>query len=130
MSAWKEQALRADFRQAWLVMMGEYGDLVPPPRCYVNGKARAMVGREFAGGDPSSGDLRWHISISYPERVPTWGEMVDAVHELRPGVCFSVGIPPRSWWLNVHEFTLHAWETRDELLLEEYRANATGQRPT
>ncbi|HEX6786652.1 MAG TPA: hypothetical protein VF076_05610, partial [Acidimicrobiales bacterium] len=74
--------------------------------------------------------LRWHLSLSHEQRVPTWEEIRDACHELRPGVTFSVGIPPRSMWMNEHDHVLHAWETVDPALYEEYRTNARGDTPT
>lgn len=126
-SAWREAPMPEEFGIAWRSMMGEH----PLPKSYLHDDGRvAMVGREYAGGDPASGDLRWHISVRARDRAPTWGEVVDTAHELRPGVVFCVGVPPRSWWLNVHEHVLHLWEVRDELLIQEYRVNATGDEPT
>lgn len=54
---------------------------------------------------------RWeHVSVSLPNRCPTWSEMCfvkslfwddeDTVMELHP---------PRSTWVNNHEFCLHLW---------------------
>lgn len=76
------------------------------------------------------GELRWHVSISGPERVPTWSEVAAALHELRPGVPFVMGVPPRSWWMNVHSDVLHAWETTDALLIDQWRANRRGDAPS
>lgn len=90
----------------------------------------ALVGREPWPGDP---DPRWHISLRYGERgrdgrVPSWDELVESVHALRPGVPFVVGIPPRSWWMSIHPDVLHAWETRDKPLIAEWKRNrALGQ---
>jgi hypothetical protein len=81
----------------------------------------ALVNREPTG---RGGDPRWHVSVSAQNRVPTWEEMVETVHALRPGVPFVLGIPPRSWWLNVHPHVLHAWETFDAELVEEWKRNA------
>lgn len=81
------------------------------------------------------GDLRWHLSVRYGDpgrdgRVPTWEELVRAAHELRPGVVFVVGVPPRSWWVNVHPDVLHLWEIRDKALTETWQAEGQGHQPT
>jgi hypothetical protein len=76
------------------------------------------------------GDERWHLSVSAEERVPTWDEMAAACHALRPGVPFVLGVPPRSWWLNIHPYVLHAWETKDRAMLAQWRANAKGHTPS
>jgi hypothetical protein len=81
-------------------------------------------------GPRSLVDLRWHISMSHADRLPEWSELVEVAHVLRPGVVFCIGVPPKSWWMNVHEFTLHLWELKDDNLIGEYRANARGHRPT
>lgn len=126
--AWEHHAeWEQQVRRVW---EGQDLPLALAPSCFrhPNG-CSAMVGREPAGGgehDP----LRWHISVTGPDRIPTWEEMVAAAHDLRPGVVFVVGIPPRTWWMNVHPHVLHAWETTDEQLVREYRVNATGQEPT
>ena len=41
-----------------------------------------------------------------------------------------MGVPPRSFWMNVHPDVLHLWEPRDEAMIEQWRANALGQVPT
>jgi hypothetical protein len=76
------------------------------------------------------GDERWHLSISGPGRVPVWGEIAEACHELRPGVPFVLGVPPRSMWMNLHEDVLHAWQTKDDAMLEQWKVNARKDRPT
>jgi hypothetical protein len=101
----------------------------PLPQVYSGHGFEALVGREHCGGLPSS-PLRWHISVRGPDRVPTWGEMVDIAHSIRPGVPFVIGVPPRSLWLNMHPHVLHLWETGDDALLEEWRTNARGDTPS
>jgi hypothetical protein len=85
-----------------------------------------LLGRERIAAD----DARWHISVAHAERLPAWADLVAIAHRLRPGVCFVVGVPPRSWWLNVHENCLHLWELRDEHLEAQWRAEGQGDRPT
>jgi hypothetical protein len=89
----------------------------------------SIVNREHCGGLPTS-PLRWHISLRGPGRVPSWGELAQAAHSLRPGVPFVISVPPRSMWMNVHPHVLHLWETDDDALLEEWKANAMGATPT
>jgi hypothetical protein len=110
------------------------GEEVEPPRAYQNPNGlTAFVGREPLGTNGS--DWRWHISARYGNpghngRVPSWEELVSAAHELRPGVVFVIGVPPRSWWMSVHPDVLHLYETHDQALIEQYRANALGDAPT
>jgi hypothetical protein len=129
---WKMVSLPAAFVELW----HEESPGVEPPRAYQHPNGlTAFVGREPYGpyDDP---DVRWHISLRYGDRgingrVPTWEELVQAAHDLRPGVCFVVGIPPRSWWMTVHPDVLHLIETRDEPLIQSFRENAmAGQVPS
>ena len=122
MSAWKQIALPAGIAQL-------HPAHLMSPRVYVNGELRAILARENCGGADTD-PLRWHLSVSHARRVPTWAELRDACHDLRPGVTFSIGIPPRSMWLNEHDFCIHMWETIDPALYEEYRTNARGDEPT
>lgn len=91
-----------------------------------NERLRAFVSRE----EWTPGDTRWHVSITTQTRVPSWDEIANALHELRPGVPFVLGVPPRSWWMNVHENCLHAWETKDQGLIDQWRAERQGHTPT
>lgn len=85
-------------------------------------------------------DKRWHISINGAghkdgARLPTWTEMTDCAHVLRPGVTFVVGIPPRSLWMAEIEsghFVLHLWQIKDENLEDSWAAQRTpgGRRPS
>lgn len=104
-------------------------DWAPLPHVYLGHGFEALVGREHCGGrltDP----LRWHISVQGPSRVPSWEEMVDIAHNVRPGVPFVISVPPRSMWMNVHPHVLHLWETGDVALIEEWKVNARGDTPT
>lgn len=125
---WRMANHMPEFVAMW---KGSNGDDVPVPVAYTHPRGLvALVGREPYGpyDDP---DVRWHISLRYGNpgengRIPTWDELVDAAHELRPGVCFVIGVPPRSWWMNVHPHVLHLIETRDEPLIQSFRDNALG----
>ncbi len=130
MSAWKQVAAPLEHERAWARMFGAE-PLVPAPTVHTNGTVEAFVGREPVGPDQVHlEDLRWHISVRGPGRVPRWSELVDAAHALRPGVVFCVPMPPRTWWLNVHEHVLHLWELRDPNLEEQWRAEASGHAPS
>jgi hypothetical protein len=84
----------------------------------------ALVGREPVEPD----DWRWHISLRHKDRVPSWDELAMAGHQLRPGVCFVIGVPPRSWWMNLHENVLHLWELKDEPIMAQWRAESQSGR--
>jgi hypothetical protein len=73
---------------------------------------------------------RWHLSIAHTRRLPEWRHIAELAHELRPGVVFVLGIPPKSWWINVHEFCLHLWETADAPLIESWRLEGRGDKPS
>jgi hypothetical protein len=87
---------------------------------------RALLSRERWTPE----DERWHLSVSGRQRVPTWDEMAMTAHELRPGVPMVLGVPPRSQWMNVNEFVLHMWETKDTGLIEQWRFEGRGDAPT
>jgi hypothetical protein len=119
---WKTESMPVEFLRAWREQAPE----TEPPTMYRKGQLTALVGREDLG----DGD-RWHISIRYGDpdangRIPTWEELVAAAHELRPGVPFAIGIPPRSWWINVHPHVLHLYEIHDDALVAQWRAEARG----
>ena len=77
------------------------------------------------------GDERWHISVAGRDnKVPSWTTMAAVGHELRPGVPFAIGIPPKSWWINVHEGCLHLYEIKDANLIAQWRHEARGDKPS
>jgi hypothetical protein len=109
---------------------------VEPPRAYQHPSGlTAFLGREPLGSDYDDPDVRWHISVRYGNpgengRIPTWEEVVQTAHDLRPGICFAIGIPPRSWWMNVHPHVLHLYEIRDEALVASWRNQRMAHAPT
>ncbi len=62
--------------------------------------------------------------------MPPWKVLVAIGHELRPGVPFCVGVPPKSWWMNIHPHVLHLYEIKDTNLLAQWRAEGQGHTPT
>lgn len=132
MSKWTRVGTPSDLAELWRSMFGSDG-VVPPPVVHRTSRLEALVGREPIGADRLHlEDLRWHLSIRGPGRIPSWEELVDAAHSLRPGVVFCVPMPPRDWWINVHPDVLHLWEIRDLNLTEQWRAERglRGQEPT
>jgi len=79
-------------------------DVVAAQRAYCKGQEfHVLTSRD----EIEPGDIRWHLSISGQRNVPPWDVMVAIAHAARPGVCFVIGVPPRSWWMNCHENVLH-----------------------
>jgi hypothetical protein len=56
----------------------------------------------------------WHLSISHPERYPTWDEIADARYELVPDeVTMALLLPPRGEYVNAHPNCFHLWQIDD-----------------
>lgn len=86
---------------------------------------------DWPGGEPPRAMRSgWHIALAHRDRIPVWEELAACAHDLRPGVPFALGVPPRSWWINVHPHVLHLWELRDWPLIEQWKAERRGDRPT
>lgn len=55
-----------------------------------------------------------HLSVSRPNRLPTWGDLVVAREELGYGArVFVQLLPPVTHWLNVGGFVLHLFHRID-----------------
>ena len=75
-----------------------------------SGHFRVPIGTKYATIICSDGEGWEHISVSFPDRCPTWGEMCklkaifwdaeDTVMQLHP---------PESEWINNHPYCLHLW---------------------
>lgn len=58
--------------------------------------------------------LLWHMSISHPERYPTWDEIADARYELTPtDVTMAMILPVPDLYLNLHPYCFHLWQIDD-----------------
>jgi hypothetical protein len=129
-AGWTQRQPPPEFVHAW---HEEFGELVNPPEVWDHRDGRsALLGREPIGNDD---EWRWHITVRHGSigshgRIPSWEELVATAHELRPGVVFVVGIPPRSWWINAHPHVVHLWETTDAHLIEQWRRARREDRPT
>jgi hypothetical protein len=56
----------------------------------------------------------WHLSVSHPDRYPTWDEIADVRYELVPDeVTMALLLPPRGEYVNLHPTTMHLWQIDD-----------------
>ncbi len=96
----------------------EVKSAMPGTRCYTLGRCSVMAGIEMG---------RWHMSIAHPDRLPSWDELKEAWTQVVPGDrYFVLPLPPPRYWLNVHHFCLHLWETNDRWLIAQMIFEATG----
>jgi hypothetical protein len=80
--------------------------LEPGSRVFTLGSCRAIV---------SQGATGWHLSISRPDRLPTWEEVRDGRYALVPDeATMALILPPRDEYVNVHEFCFHLREIPGE----------------
>jgi hypothetical protein len=69
----------------------------------------------FVGWEPEAGG--WHLSISCPDRYPSWDEIKKARYELLPhDVTMAMILPPESEYVNVHQNCFHLHEISGEEL--------------
>lgn len=53
----------------------------------------------------------YHISISHPERLPTYDELKEARYKFAPDFVYMAQIfPPMDEFVNLHPFCLHLYE--------------------
>jgi hypothetical protein len=72
------------------------------------GPCRIIASQQRAG---------WHLSISRPDRLPTWEEVRDARYALVPDeATMALLLPPRSEYVNVHAFCLQLYEIPGEYI--------------
>ncbi len=63
----------------------------------------------------SDGDGWEHVSVSLPDRIPTWDEMCTVKAMFwSDGDCVMQLHPPRSEWVNNHSRCLHLWRPVDQ----------------
>jgi len=78
------------------------------------GQCRIICAREGA-------ELRWHLSISHPFRLPTWDEINAARDACIPAdVWLCQPMPPKDFWVNLHGRCLHLWQIRDRELIAQW----------
>jgi hypothetical protein len=77
------------------------------------GECNILMARERAG---VNGEWLWHLSISHPDRHPTWDEMKAARYRLLSnGLCFGILLPPPEYYVNLpaQDHVFHIWEIQD-----------------
>jgi len=76
--------------------------------CYAMGECRVVLAVE---------DNLWHLSISCPDRDPTWDEIATARYRLAPeNVTMAMLLPPMREYVNLHEHVFHLYElTKKEI---------------
>ncbi|MBC7340853.1 MAG: hypothetical protein H5U02_00100 [Clostridia bacterium] len=85
---------------AWL-----QAQLEPGARAFRLGGCTVIVGRSDAG---------WHLSISHPDRYPTWDEIKEARYLLVPdNVTMAMLLPPKTEYVNVHKNCFHLWQIKE-----------------
>lgn len=58
----------------------------------------------------------WHLSVSHPNRYPTWDEIYTAWYDLVPDASQIEGaiiLPRKSEYVNLHPNCFHVWQLRD-----------------
>lgn len=80
---------------------------------FTMGECNILLGRDPAG--PGEAYL-WHMSISSPDRHPTWDEIKTARYRLLPSeLTFAMILPPPDLYFNLPEqdHVFHLWEIED-----------------
>lgn len=89
---------------------------IPPPLhsfardWWTMGECSVHVSRDPAGRE---GAMLWHLSISAPNRHPTWDEIKTARYRLLPlDLTFGMLLPPPDEYVNMPEqdHVFHLWE--------------------
>lgn len=71
-------------------------------------KASHETGCTIIVGHSAAG---YHLSISRPDRDPTWQEIRDARYKLIPNaVTMAMLLPPQEEYVNVHPHCFHLWQ--------------------
>lgn len=53
----------------------------------------------------------WHISLSHPNRYPTWDELLAAKEIFFGDVDCMMVMPKKEDYVNLHKFAFHIWKT-------------------
>jgi hypothetical protein len=79
-----------------MIQMGECRVLVTMDPVEVRGRTKIL----------------WHLSISHPNRYPTWDEIKEARERFLPAnLSFAMRFPPASEpYVNMHTNCFHLWE--------------------
>ena len=62
-----------------------------------------------------------HFSLARTDRIPTWMELVEAKELFLGSDTYAIAvIPPRSRYVNIHNFCLHLWVSLDDYPLPDF----------
>ncbi len=76
---------------------------VPHCRAYRWGYVQVFVGQEP--------EIGWHLSISRPDKNPSWEEIKQARYDLLPdNVTMAMILPPMSEYVNIHQLCFHLYQ--------------------
>lgn len=84
--------------------------LEPGTRVYRMGKVKIFV-------SPPTAYAGWHVSISHPDRYPTWDEVAAAWYGLVPDADRRTGamlLPPKAEYINIHNFCFQVLEQESQ----------------
>ncbi|PSB52046.1 hypothetical protein C7B67_08540 [filamentous cyanobacterium Phorm 6] len=73
-------------------------------------------------------DGNWwvHLSLSRKKSVPTWIDLVKVKEIFLGADALAIQVlPPRSEWVNVHEFCLHLYHCLDQRPIPDFRKLGT-----
>lgn len=86
------------------IALAQAQNLIEPQiNTFKMGKVNILVGW--------SPEFGWHISISHPERYPTWDEVAKVRYELVPDeVVMGMILPSKADYINIHNFCFHLHE--------------------
>lgn len=86
----------------------EWPSICAGQKWYSWGNCRVSAGRDGLNGP-------WHLSISCPDRNPTWEEIKQARYDLVPhDVTMAMILPPTDEYVNVHNFCFHLHQIPNE----------------
>ncbi len=54
---------------------------------------------------------QWHMSISHPDRYPSWDEIKKLRYRLLPDdITMAIILPPKKEYVNIYENCFHLWQ--------------------
>jgi hypothetical protein len=85
------------------------------------GECALILGHEPQG---ANGEIRWHLTISCPDRHPSWDEIKTARYRLLgPDTVMAMILPPVADYVNVdqQDHVMQLWEIEDNARVWEIR---------
>lgn len=84
---------------------------------FTMGECNILLGHEPGG---VNGEMRWHLTISCPDRHPTWDEIKTARYRLLgPDTVMAMILPPAADYVNVvsQDHVMQLWEIEDDAMI-------------